>query len=348
MGSNQEMGSATTEGIDILSLRDRDAWIAEHADGGLPSQSWEYAWGLSACGATPRLAIVRAAGARLLLPFVERRWRGTTDIATVIGISGASVAPNSGAPLALWHEFATAQGWIAGYLQLAVLVDLRGCTFPGRLVTNNMTFLLDLRGGPAFESFSHAIRRKIRRADKTGAVLVDDRRVLVGALKRLYPDAMRRLGAAPQFHFAAETLDRWGNSGAAMILGAQVAGTIEAVYLCLVAGRHAEFHLFGCSVEGRGLAAWLIWNGIPRLRDRGVTSLNITGGMQPGDGLYRFKKGFNGVLTPRCAIYQIYDRARYDEFCCSAGTGPDETWFPAYRAPLANLIDPMSLGRKGG
>jgi len=321
------------EDITIFALAERDDWVAAHRDGGLPSQSWDYAWGLSASGAVPQLAIVRAAGARMLLPFVERQWLGSTDISTILGISGASIAPDCGAPLALWHEFAASRGWVAGYIQLAVSVALEDCAFPGRLVANNTTFLFDLRNEPTPSSLSQAIRRKIRRVERIGAVLVDDIPILVEALQRLYPPAMRRLGAAPYFRFAPVTLARWAASPTAMILGAQVDGVIEAVYLCLLADGHAEFHIFAASEIGRGLSAWLIWQGMPRLRQRGATCLNLTGGMRPGDGLYRFKAGFSGAPTPRRAVHQVYDQVRYDELCLRSGATAGTGWFPAYRAP---------------
>jgi CelD/BcsL family acetyltransferase involved in cellulose biosynthesis len=78
-----------SEDITVLRLDDRERWEAEHRQGGLPSQSWNYAFGLSASGFDPKLAIVRSKGARMLLPFFERSFMGTTDIATIPGLSGA-------------------------------------------------------------------------------------------------------------------------------------------------------------------------------------------------------------------------------------------------------------------
>src|SRR5438105_3396834 len=166
-----------TGDITVLSLSDRDRWIAEHQEGGLPSQSWHYAWGLSAAGVEPKLAVVRAGPSRMLLPFEERRWMETTDIATVLGLSGASITPASGGPLALWQEYAAAQGWIAGYIQLAVCGDLDVEQSPvtGRAVANNAVFLLDLRKEIARASLSDNIRHKIGRAEKSGVRLMDDR-----------------------------------------------------------------------------------------------------------------------------------------------------------------------------
>ena len=322
-----------TEDITILSLEDRERWVAEHAAGGLPSQSWNFARGLSASGEMPKLAVVRAAGGRMLLPFFERHWRGTTDIATIAGISGASIVPSTAAPLRLWSDYAAGQGWVAGYIRLAITVDLDDTAIAGQLVTNNVMLVLDLRGEPDAASFSRTIRRKIRGAAERNAVLVDDRPRLAEALQRLYPRTMQRVGAAPEFAYSAETIERWAFDPTSELLGAAVAGSIEAVYLFVAAGAHAESHMLGCTDAGRDLTAWLIWHGLRRLRDRGVRYVNLTGGMRPEDGIYRFKQGFNPSPVPKRAVHQIYDRARYDELCRQAGVSPGGNWFPAYRRP---------------
>jgi hypothetical protein len=54
------------ERITILTLEDRERWEAEHRQGGLPSHSWLYAWGLTASGFYPKLAVVENGGARML------------------------------------------------------------------------------------------------------------------------------------------------------------------------------------------------------------------------------------------------------------------------------------------
>jgi hypothetical protein len=110
--------------IQIISLEERERWQHQYLKGGLPCHSWTYAWGLSASGVEPKLAVVCAGGARMLLPFFERRWLGMTDVTTIVGLSGASITPSSAcAPLSLWHEFAAEQSWIAGYIQLAISVE---------------------------------------------------------------------------------------------------------------------------------------------------------------------------------------------------------------------------------
>src|SRR5262249_5195987 len=110
--------------ISVFSVEDRERWEDEHRQGGLPSQSWIYARGLMPSGIRSQLAVIRCRGMRMLLPFFERSWNGTTDVATIPGLSGAIIDPSSAAPLLLWRDFAIGQRWIAGYIQLAVSVRL--------------------------------------------------------------------------------------------------------------------------------------------------------------------------------------------------------------------------------
>lgn len=325
---NKPMGDAVT----ILKLHDRDRWREVHADGGLPSQSWEYAWGLSASGAEPQLAVVEAAGARMLLPFVEHSWQGSTDIATILGMSGASIAPGSPAPLALWRNFAATRGWVSGYIQLAVAVEIDAGSFDDPVAVNNTTFLLPLQRGDILPLVSRTIRRKIIAAREEAPTLIDDPQVLGPHLKRLYSVTMQRVGAPPHYQFSAETLGRWLDDPATLALGAQVGDEVESVYVFRFAGTYAEAHITGSTVQGRRLVPWLIREGIERLRHHGVTCLDLGGSPRAGDGLYQYKAKFRGIPKPICAVHQVYDRAKYEEMCRVAGVISPTRWFPPYRA----------------
>ncbi|MEA2714843.1 MAG: hypothetical protein QOK27_2804 [Gemmatimonadales bacterium] len=268
----------------------------------------------------------------MVMPFFEREWAGRTDIATIQGLSGASISPSSTAPLSLWREYAASQGWVAGYIQLATSVEL-GERVPGaELVISNWVFLLDLTKGDVLDSASTIVRRKVRKAVKLGAVLVDDRSVLTERMKLLYPLAMERVGAPSRYRFSAQTLERWALDPSSIVLGARVGDDIEAVSVFSVAGRGAEYNINASTECGRDLTAWLIWNAASRLRERGIAELNLGGGVSPGDGVYRFKERFNGASKPVRAVCQIYDRASYDELCGHADAAASQGWFPAYRA----------------
>jgi hypothetical protein len=98
-----------------------------------------------------------------------------------------------------------------------------------------------------------------------------------------------------------------------------------------VAGSHAEAHITGSSARGRDLVPWMIWHGIERLRARGVTALNLGGGMRPGDGISEFKQRFGPQTCRIYALCQIYDHDKYGELCRLAGAQPGALWFPGYR-----------------
>jgi hypothetical protein len=317
----------------VISIDDEEQWNAAHEVGGLPSQTWRYAWALSASGIDPQLAVVHSGGARMLLPFFEREWLGTTDIATIRGLSGASISPSSNAPLRLWREYAAQRGWVAGYIQLATTVSLEAALAGDELVAHQRVFLLDLRSADVLHSASQIVRRKIRRAAKLGAILVEDRSVVAEALKRLYPATMQRVRARGVYGVSPATLERWVFDQSSIALGARIGRSIEAVSLFCAAGPYSEYHINASTPFGRDLTAWLIWNAIERLRAAGVHVLNLGGGTRPGDGLSQFKERFHGETRRLWAVRQIYDHAKYDELCRRAGVTCTRDWFPAYRAP---------------
>jgi hypothetical protein len=314
-----------SEDVAIVLLDDRERWEAEHRDTGLPSQSWTYAYALRASGIEPRLAIVRSNGARMLLPFFERSFKGTTDIATIPGLSGASIEASASAPVGLWHEYATEQGWICGYIQLALSVEF-GHNLPySDVVTHNQVFILDLDNPNILGTFSRNLRRKIRDAERCGIVLVDEPAPLAESVTRLHP-ALVGTG-----HFSPETLSRWTHDPACVGVGASIGDQIEAVHLYRVEREYAEGHLAATSKRGRNLGAWLICKAIERLQQRGVRRLNIGGGGHIGDGIYQFKQRFNVAPTPLRSLRQIYDRERYEHLCEGVGTLVLDPWFPPYR-----------------
>lgn len=325
--------AAVRDYVKVLAIEDKEAWIAEHRRDGLPSQSWYNAWAVQAMGISPKLAVVESNGSRMLLPFFERSWNGSVDIATVQGISGASISPSSSAPLRLWHEFAASR-YVAGFIQLAAgEIDERVRQLGA--VTSKDVYVLDLRGSDLLGvDISRNIKRKIKRVENSGAALVDDREAVAEALARLHPLTAQRVGAEPHHRFPSETLKRWALDPDAVALGARVGGQIEAAAVFSVAGTQAEYHIAGTSSLGRELTSWLIWRAMHGLRDRGVTTLNLGAGVRPNDGLCSFKERLGGVPVAQYALCQIYDPAAY-EMLCAAQPAISGDWFPAYRSRQA-------------
>jgi hypothetical protein len=314
--------------ITILGLGDRQRWEEVEAHGVTPSQCWRYSAALVHSGMQPKLAIVEAGGSQLLLPFVERCWNGQTDIATIPGLSGASIVPGSAQPLARWHAFAATQGWVAGYIQLAADTYPN---VPGELgvVERTQMFFLEIRRWTLRSTASPIIRRKVAAALRAGAAVSDDRAALVAALQRLYIETLSRFGGVSAITPA--TIDEWSSDRRNLLVGAMLNGTVEAVHLVHVHGDVAELHLVGTTEHGRRLSALVYTAVIERLQAMGVALLNL-GGAQAGSGLFQFKQWLGGTSRPLHSISQIYDKARYHALCLDAGVASDEPWFPAYRA----------------
>ena len=93
-----------SETIRIIPLSDPEAWRAAIADRGRPSHAWGYLAAISPPDALAQLAVVSAGGSRMLLPFIEREWQGCVDIATPVGLSGASIDPPGSGPLDVWRS----------------------------------------------------------------------------------------------------------------------------------------------------------------------------------------------------------------------------------------------------
>jgi hypothetical protein len=314
--------------IQIFSLADRASW--EQAEiGAAPSQCWRYAAALALSGYDPRLAIVTAGGSRLSLPYCERLWQGRTDVTTLPGLSGASIAPPSSAPLTRWLEFATANGWVSGYIQLSA-ESYPNVPPDASPVHQTHTFVLDTSAWDRNRTPSLIIRRKIASALRAGAVAEDDRAKLGARLRQLYPETLTRYGARSVLR--GETIDAWSRDPHTLLLGISVEDTVEGVHLIHVHETRAELHLVGVSERGRSLSALLFAWGIERLRTMGVTRYNLGGGGDPGDGLFRFKRWLGAAPVSLQSIRQIYDARAYASLCAAAGVKPDAAWFPAYRS----------------
>lgn len=332
-----------TARLRIATLADPDLWQAIYAEGGIPAHAHSLAAALAASGVAPRLALVRTAEGGMVLPYIERRWQGTTDICTWLTVSGARLWGDPVPALAAWDAHARACGWVAGYIQVEPESPLPGIAAAG---TGNTVFLLDLAGPDPLAAASQIVRRKLRRAEAAGIVLVEQRATLAEALVRLYPEAIARLGASAAYALPAATLRALATAPEALVLGAAPAGgPVAAVMVFPVAGARAEYFLGASTPEGRDLTAWLLAQAIRRLQALGVGRLNLGGGVRPGDGLFDFKARFGGTPRPLGVLRQIHDPSAYAALCVAAGIAPQVGlggdpdaglrggWFPAYRVP---------------
>jgi len=322
-----------TSDLVVIPVADRVRWEAVALESGVPSHGWSFCAALGDSGPSPSLARISHQGSVLIMPFVERPWADTVDIATITTVSGASWTAPDAVVLDSWSRHGASQGWIAGYLQFRPGTELSGvpAARPG-----NSVFLIDLRVGDVLAGASTIVRRKLNRALTAGARLEDDRRLLEEAVVRLYPETLLRVRARANYSYSEQTLRRWIRDPRSLVLGASLGERIEACVLFLVSSNQAEYHLGASSDEGRSLQAWLLHAGMVRLREMGVAVLNLGGGVRRGDGLFQFKAKFGGEQCTLHAVRQIYRPDVYRRLVDDAGVSADEPWFPAYRAQAAD------------
>jgi hypothetical protein len=203
----------------------------------------------------------------------------------------------------------------------------------------NPMYFLDLEVADPLAHASAITRRKIRSAHSSGVGLIRDRETLAGAFLDLWPGSPWRSGATSTYDFSAESLRRWALDPSTLILGAGRDGEVEAVTLCLVAGRQAEFLFNASTGAGRAWSAFLLGQVIDALAAQGVRCLNLGGGVRADDGLAQFKQRFGASRRDVHSIRQVYDPATYRALCEAAGVeGSPGGRFPPYRfAPQSTM-----------
>jgi hypothetical protein len=336
-----KLGKMSDDSVTLIPFDDRAAWERAAANA-LPAQNWGHAAGLAAEGMAPELAVVRAQGATMILPFHKRQFRGQIDITTLPGLSGALIRPDSTAPLQLWRFYARSRGWVAGYLQLsadnaALLPDA-----PDMRVSKNEYFLFDLNEWQIERSIGHNMRKSLRRAQRDGAVLVTDQARLWAAFPGLHAQSMQMVGAQPAYGPAV--LDAWAGSSSVHLFGGEVAGELQIAVLCVVGGDRAEGYLTGASPKGRSLHAWIFWQAAEWFSREGLREFNIGGYGVHGDGLHQMKARLVSRAVPLASVLQVYDQARYDQLCAQTGADPASSYFPQYRDPALLAVDHLSGG----
>ena len=83
-----------------------------------------------------------------------------------------------------------------------------------------------------------------------------------------------------------------------------------------------------------GTPCHLIWSAVQRLRELGVPSLNLGGGVREGDDVAEFKRRFGAAELPLASLRQVYrpERLRARSAAQAGVTSDRSGWFPPYRA----------------
>jgi hypothetical protein len=275
---------------------------------------------------------------RVVCPIAERRFGGTVDAVSPYGFGGFCMDGACERFAADWTAFARSRGWVCGYLALNPLFCGPGRFPPAEAHVHNRLYVMDLSGSDQDlrARLSQNRRRQLRDWETVAGTLEHDREALARFLLDTYADFFARKGAGAATDFSAETVEAIARLDDVIVVGARDGGSIESV---AVFGHtpHAADYLLNVSVPGgERHAVHLIWAGVERLRELGVATLNLGGGVREGDDLAEFKRRFGAAELPLVSLRQVYDRAVYEDLCRQAGVSADPSgWFPPYRAAAA-------------
>lgn len=272
---------------------------------------------------------------RIVCPFSTREFDGARDLLTPFGFSGFSGHGDAGDFARHWSEYAREQEFVCGYIGLHPALDGARFAETADVYEANSAFLLDLTGSEAalLGRMSLNRRRQIRAWDNGHVELVEDRDALSSFFHRRLATFLDERGAAKVNYQSRASLELLASLDNVLMLGAAVEGTLQAVSMFGYT-RHVGEFLFNVSLpEGQRHSAPLIWCAAMRLRSLDVPTLNLGGGIRPGDGVAAFKTRFGGREVPLRSVRQVYRPDRFDALCRSAGvTTARDRYFPPYHA----------------
>ena len=160
------------------------------------------------------------------------------------------------------------------------------------------------------------------------------------AFVRLYTDFAARRNLSSLYTFTEEQLWAMSSNPQMEVIAIENAsGVIEAVALFPYGTTIGYYYLNGSSVEGQQHARALIWTAMLRLKELGLTHLNLAGGNSPYDALHAFKSRFGATDHPTNAIKQIIDEEKYRALCQQHKVSLDKDgYFPLGKAVFPHEV----------
>ncbi len=272
---------------------------------------------------------------RVAVPVTLRSKNGHTDLVSPYGFSGfASVGMIEGFEEE-FAAFAEEQGWVCGYIAQHPMVPLRyfGSDRAGHL--NRIAYVIDLSQPveDLVRRLSQNRRRQMRHWSHSD-LSFDQEELLAFVLgeREQFYDAR---SAASLYYFSDATWRALAASSDTILIGRREKGRIVAASIFAWAGEIGDY-LFNISVpEGQPASAQLIWEAALLLKQRGITSLTLGGGISEGDGVAQFKRRFGPDSHPLISLRQVYRVGDYRALCQTAGVSPEigSGFFPPYYKP---------------
>ena len=278
---------------------------------------------------------------KLACPFsIRERRPGLSDLVSPYGFAGMISnfeVDQETTFFVEWFDFCRDRGFVTAYVMQHPSFPLTGPVWREWKNDHHTLLLLDL-ALPEEQVWQHmhkTHRYEIRKQVKDANVhMVTDVDRMKDAVKRLYKQTLERVEAADVYRFPDNALDLIMNAPGGLLVGVEDQDGIQAVSLFLHTGGIAEYFLNASSDIGRMYSRTILWSAIVQLQKLMVNSLNMGGGVKPGDSLEMFKRRFGARAMNGQVLKIIFDREKYAWLCEQFGVQPDQRgFFPPYWAP---------------
>lgn len=317
-----------------------DQWRAALA--GIPhgfGHTWENAEAMRRTSSLPAALYVCESGDdRIVCSVVERPAGELVDVASTPGFGGFTATRVPDRFREAWGSFAVSRRWVCAYVATNPVFEIEGFAPDARVV--NYLYVLDLRHGleKLWDGIDRSRKRQWVAWEKSGNRFVDDRARLTEFLIDQYPAYLDRIQAAPSVQYSEATLRFLSEQKNVRMIGAESAGSIEAVYLFGLTPYCADALLNVATLAGREFSTALVWQAITEFVQAGIPFLNLGAGVRPDDSVARAKERFRAEKRPIRAMTQVFDEDAYRLLCERSGVDPGDAtgYFPAYRRVILN------------
>jgi Acetyltransferase (GNAT) domain len=183
------------------------------------------------------------------------------------------------------------------------------------------------------------LREQIRRNERRGWRVSVERGGEVrdgarAAFERAYAETMARTQAAARYLYQSEYFARLLGSERSWLLVAAQDEAAEGVAGAIAVASDGYLHYYLGGTADEALADSPMKNLFAAMIELGGElglPVSLGGGVEPGDSLDAFKRGFANAEAPWYTHEVICDPAAYEELTAATGQAP-EGFFPAYRA----------------
>jgi len=330
----------------IIGLSNDSDWRA--AVNAVPhgiGHTWQYWYGMHLTSGLEMFLYSFTDGeTRIVCPFAERTYEGTTDIVSPPGLSGFTGSGYNPQLHSHWNTMMSQCGYVCAYVGLhPALVDLNWFDgWPVRAYSTAYSLDLTLSLDEIFQRMSENRRRDLQHARSEGV------RVWVASpeVRRFFvshfEESFQRRGAHPDHYLSRASRDFFCTLENFLLVGAgrdQVESATAFGFTPYVADG-----LYNVSFSpDTSFSTLLIWTAVQELRSRKVPVLNLGGGVRHDDGVARYKRYLGAFERPLFSVKQVFDPIRFAGLCRSAGFNSDDVsgYFPPYREPR-RTFDPLS------